>query len=212
MRLLLCVPVYMQVGVPIRALAIDARHTCWAGDEAGFTYMLQADRNLPSLLLRKVEVPPASAQLWQATATRAGPTAAALAAAANQSPRGAPILALFSRGPVVLSSGGEDRNHITLWNSHNCEAIGRSATNTYGPAHSFAAVSWQEAAQQPADAAAAAGGYDPRGTASDLSGWRLLSGHETGQLLMWQVQSLSARGGAHPLQLLSIILEPKQLR
>lgn len=198
----------------IKAVTVDARHTCWVGDEAGVIYMLHADRNLHPLLLRKVDVPPASAELWH-QASRAGPAATASASASSTStPRAAPILALFSKGPVVFSSGGGDRNYITLWNSHNCEAVVKCATQTYGPAHSFAAVSWQEAVPQPGDAAAAAGaGFDARAPqAGDLSGWRLLSGHESGQLLLWQVQGLSARQGARAMQLLSIILEPRQLR
>lgn len=171
-------------------------------------YTLLWERNSPNLLLRKVEVPQATAGIWQ-QAARAGPAAgaAALAAASSSgSPVGAPILALYSRGSVLLSSGGMDRNYITLWNSHKCEPVERCLTQTYGPAYSFAAVSWQEGLPPPQEVVP---GAMP---SAEFAGWRLLSGHETGQLLLWHVQGLSTRYGMRAIQLLSVILEPKQLR
>jgi hypothetical protein len=194
-----------QVGLPIRALAIDPRNDCWAGDDAGIVYMLHADRSTALIMLRKVEVPPASANLWHLPATRSGFPPSSTSSSSG--PCGAPILALISKGPVMVSSGGNDRNYVTLWNSHKCEMVEHCNTQTYGSAHALAVIPWQE--EQPAEL----GVYDGRPVLpADLTGWRLLSGHESGQVLLWRVQGLQARHGARAVQLLCIILEPRQIR
>lgn len=84
-------------------------------------------------------------------------------------------------------------------------------TQTFGAAHALAAVDWQEVV--PANAAAAAGSYAAQlAPASDLAGWRLLSGHESGQVLLWQVLGLNTRPGGRSIQLLCVINEPRQIR
>lgn len=83
-------------------------------------------------------------------------------------------------------------------------------TQTFGAAHALAAVDWQEVV--PANAAAAAGSYMAQPVpASDLAGWRLLSGHESGQVLLWQVLGLNTRPGGRSIQLLCVIMEPRQI-
>lgn len=198
-------PFCVQVGLPIRALATDPRLNCWAGDDAGIIYMLYSDRSSAQIVLRKVEVPPASAHIWQQSGARSGYSASSANAA-----MGAPIAALLGKGPVMVSAGGWDRNYLTLWNSQKCEMIEQCNTLTYGPAHALAAVNWQD--QQPNDALGGGSYSASMPLASDLSGWRLLSGHESGQLLLWQVLGLTARPGAKAIQLLCIIMEPRQLR
>jgi hypothetical protein len=65
----------------------------------------------------------------------------------------------------------------------------------------------------PANAAAAAGGYAAQpALVSELAGWRLLSGHESGQVLLWQVLALTPRPGGRSIQLMCVINEPKQIR
>jgi hypothetical protein len=149
-------------------------------------------------------VPPASVNIWQQSAARSGYSSNT---SSSHGVTGAPVNALLGKGPVMVSSGGHDRNYLTLWNSQKCEMIEHCNTQTYGPAHALSAVSWQE--QTPAGAAAFAGAVV---MTNDLEGWRLLSGHESGQLLVWQVQGLVARHGMRAIQLLCIIMEPRQLR
>jgi hypothetical protein len=115
--------------------------------------------------------------------------------------------ALFGRGSAMISSGGLDRTYLTLWNSAKCEMVEHCNTQTYGAALAVTTVGWQEDA-----AAAAVGGYQGASTPEDLRGWRLLTGHESGQLLLWQVQGVSARHGMRAMQLLCIILESRQIR
>lgn len=207
----------VQVGLPIRALAIDPRHDCWAGDDAGIIYMLHAAGYATQIMLRKVEVPPASANLWRLSAARGSSSDYTPSSSSSSGPTAAPILALISKGPVVVSSGGHDRNYITLWNSQKCEMVEHCNTQTYGAAHALAILPWQDQHKQqqqqlPAGVAALAG-FDGRAMLpAELFGWRLLSGHESGQVLLWKVQGLQARHGARAVQLLCIMLEPRQLR
>jgi hypothetical protein len=170
-------------------------------------YMLHADRSTAQIMLRKLEVPPASALLWQLSASRSSFPPSSTSSSSS-APTAAPILALISKGPAMVSSGGHDRNYVTLWNSHKCEMVEHCSTQTYGAANALAIVPWPEQ-QQPAGL----GGYDGRPLLpADLIGWRLLSGHESGQVLLWKVQGLQARHGARAVQLLCIILEPRQIR
>jgi hypothetical protein len=170
-------------------------------------YMLHADRSTAQIMLRKLEVPPASALLWQLSASRSSFPPSSTSSSSS-APTAAPILALISKGPAMVSSGGHDRNYVTLWNSHKCEMVEHCSTQTYGAANALAIVPWPEQ-QQPAGLR----GYDGRPVLpADLIGWRLLSGHESGQVLLWKVQGLQARHGARAVQLLCIILEPRQIR
>lgn len=202
----LCCAALVQVGLPIRALATDPRLNCWAGDEAGIIYMLHSDRSSAQIVLRKVDVPPGSAHIWQQTVSRSSGAGAGLL---NSSGGAAPIQALLGKGSAMVSSGGHDRTYLTLWNSHKCEMVEHCNTQTYGAALAITTVNWQEDA---AAAAAMGGGYAGGTTPGDLMGWRLLTGHESGQLLLWQVQGLTARHGMRAMQLLCIILESRQIR
>lgn len=196
-----------QVGAAIRALAVDSRHDCWAGDDAGVIYMLHSDRGSPRIVLRKVDVPPPAAKIWSQAADRAGGSSSS--SSGGGATGGVPVAALLGRGSVMVSSGGYDRNYLTLWNSQRCEKVEHCNTQTYGPALSLTTVNWQQ--QIPGDAAAA---YDGRLllAAGELSSWRLLSGHDSGQVLVWQVHGLQARHGAAAIAPLCVILEPRQLR
>lgn len=121
--MLRCVHLCCQVGLPIRALATDPRLNCWAGDDAGILYMLHPDRSSAQIVLRKVDVPLASAHVWQQSATRSGYTASSAS-----STTAAPIAALLGRGDAMVSAGGHDRNYVTLWNSQKCEMVEHCAT------------------------------------------------------------------------------------
>lgn len=223
----------------MRCLAVDARHNCWAGDDAGVLRVLHHDLHTQRLVVRFQDTPPAIGPFWQLASVQ-GPAAAAAAIAAASStsasssgPVVAPVLAAASRAAAVVSSGGHGRNFLTLWNAQRLEAVERCSTETYGAAHSLADIEWPEEGGPAADAVSSSGsgggGVAPglaaqhsssttssseanRGSADarGFSGWRLLSGHERGQVLLWRIAGVMRQPGVRALQLLSVVGEPRQ--
>jgi hypothetical protein len=85
--------------------------------------MLHADRSSAQIVLRKVDVPLASAHIWQQSAARSGYTPSSAS-----STTAAPIAALLGKGDAMVSAGGHGRNYITLWNSQKCEMVEHCTT------------------------------------------------------------------------------------
>jgi hypothetical protein len=220
--------------------------------------VLHHDVHSQRLALKFQDTPPAAAPFMQVASAR-GPAAAAAAIASATAPPPAaavggvaaagvngaagaaggiaPLLAVLSRGPVVVSSGGRGRNFLTVWSSAKFQTLDCCSTDTYGAAHALAGMDWgDDGALQASSSAGSAGvgaGLLPaasiggsssaasssRGqacgggsSASDggaLSHWRLLSGHERGQVVLWKVSAGGRQPGARALQLLSVIGEPR---
>ncbi|KAF6265332.1 hypothetical protein COO60DRAFT_1623953 [Scenedesmus sp. NREL 46B-D3] len=256
-----------EVGLPVRAMAVDSRHFCWAGDDAGIIRVLSLDLNTDRLGVRFRVIPPQAHALVRLAAAQ-GPAAAAAAAAAPAAsgpPGGAgkcvPVRAMLGKGPAVFASGSIGACSITVFNSQNYQELEVANCESFGATCCFAVLPWEadDAEQQAAaalagqgasfaggavpgipatgiamgyaaapvpratvpasvmaHAAARAGGMAGQLPAGQLAGsaagssWRLLTGHERGQVLLWQFKGVQ-RSPASPrvMHLLCVIGEAK---
>lgn len=158
---------------PVRSIAVDAKRQCWVGDDGGFLKVLRHDpitRNL-NLVWQNMQAPaPYAPGAWGAVAPGYGGYSVPPLPAA-------PIHAMLSQGLYVFTAGGKTTAMITLWLSHQFQTLEFHDCQSYGPCGAFAIVAW--------DGPATAAGPD--------CGCRLLSGHDSGQVLMWQLVSSKMR-------------------
>lgn len=196
-------PATHHTAAPVRSLAIDARHCCWAGDSAGVLRVLGRDAATGQVSLRSHLVPPGA------------PGA------------GSPLTALLTAPapwPLVFAAGGREASRLAAWHAHTYSEVDAASCDAFGPPTSLALLPWQEDGQPltadgaaggtveglpitqgaGAGAAAAAAGL-PRATVpttvamansavndaahsgGSCSSWRLLSGHDRGQVIVWQL-------------------------
>lgn len=206
-----------QNGAPIRCMAVDHRQLCWAGDEAGSirvagARVVGAGRNQGIRLSVAFQDKPSIA-------------AAGFGVGASGA---APVYAMLAHQAALFTSGGKWAHNLTLWNSTTHEIVDVHNCESFGAALCFGVLPWDEEVSAAAEGAAAAGAdtgsgswpgplAEPMahtGSASSSSvscdgiGWRLLSGHEKGQVVLWQLRGLPKPVGvARALQQLAVIGE-----
>lgn len=151
-----------EVGLPVRAMAVDAAHCCWVGDEAGIIRVLTLDIITERVGVKFRVIPPQARALVR-LATAQGPAAAAAAAAAAPAsgPPGAagkcvPVHAMLGKGPAVFASGSKAWDSITVFNSQNYQELEVANCESFGATRCFAVLPWEgdEAEQQAAAACA----------------------------------------------------------
>lgn len=144
-----------SVGLPVRSMAVDSRHFCWVGDEAGIIRVLNLDPATDRLTLRIQLAPPQTERLvW--LAAQQGPAAAAAAAASAASGsssaagvaagsvvKGTPVYAMAGRGSTVFSSGGKLAQSITVWDSYSYKELEVAELPSFGATYAFAVLPWE---------------------------------------------------------------------
>jgi hypothetical protein len=154
-----------EVGLPVRAMAVDSSHCCWVGDEAGIIRVLTLDIITDRLGVRFRVIPPQARGLVR-LATSQGPAAAAPAASGPPGAAGkcVPVHAMLGRGPAVFASGSKAWDSITVFNSQNYQVLEVANCESFGATCCFAVLPWEtDDAEQQAAAAFAGEGGD-RGT------------------------------------------------
>jgi hypothetical protein len=148
-----------EVGLAVRSMAVDSRHFCWVGDDAGIIRVLTLDLNTDRLSVCFRLIPPQAHTLVHLAAAQ-GPAAAAAAAAAPAAggPPGAagkcvPVYAMLGRGPAVFASGSKASASITVFNSRNYQELEVANCESFGATYCFAVLPWEaDDAQQQATA------------------------------------------------------------
>ncbi|GIL75439.1 hypothetical protein Vretifemale_5158 [Volvox reticuliferus] len=122
----------------------------------------------------------------------------------NSTPPGTmegPVRCIFVRGDRAWASGGRSYAWLQLWDTDTLQDLDVFECGTLGPCHAMASLRWPSASSAGPSLHITTGGQH-RHTHSDgsraaqppstggasgkpMSSWRLLTGHENGQLLLW---------------------------
>lgn len=166
----------------IKAIVVDEQGKCWAGDADGQLHFICHDRVTNKLGLACASVgggvgDRASGSKWPGTGMQAAVET--------------PIHCLFSRGQYVVVSGGRQQNQdkssghskalLSLWHSGSVQPVRWHDCRAYGFCSTMAALEWDGGEASPQAALAA--------SSVSSSSWRLITGHEYGNLLLWDVST-----------------------
>ena len=91
-----------------------------------------------------------------------------------------PIRALLFHQGQLLSTGGDSKCGITLWQPSQYQQCHRCDADSFGPATCLAVMPWNK--DKGGAGAAGAGGL-----LSSVPSWHAASGHVNGQVLIWEV-------------------------
>jgi hypothetical protein len=147
----------------VRALAVDSKGQAWAGDEAGLIKVVRLDPRAR-----------AASVIWQAL---------------PEAPGGAPCAALLACGGCgVISAGGRAPGALTLWDAAKLAPAATADAGARGGICCAEALPWGDEDE----AVAPAAGSGSRAVGGG-GGWRLLTGMNTGQILLWEVGPAALR-------------------
>lgn len=191
---------------PIESLALDrlqydpntCYRRCWVGDWNGSLHVVQSDLcgHLQVLLHEGPGSAPAAAA-W-------GPQAAP----------GAPIKALLGQDDLMFCAGGSSgADDLRMWDARLRSVLCHANCQVYGNINCLSAIPWGEASAAtsapPAPEARCSGKGSDSGSCS-YDSWCLLSGHDRGQVVVWQVRRPTP--GRRVLQALLVVGEPAMNR
>ena len=171
----------------VSAMAIDKFGVCWVGDILGGISVVtldEASRNVEAKVLCTGAAPTASTNLFH-WAYRQGVQSSDL-----------PVHAILCGQASVIVAGGSYRPDgkytslpvLTLWDGEGQKSAQQHNCNPHGPCHALACMGDSEPYRTSSSSLhGAQDGSDPQ------CRWQMLSGHENGRLLLWDV--LEARMG-----------------
>ncbi len=116
----------------------------------------------------------------------------------NQARGNAPVAALQCQEQYTFASGGSSRTHVTMWQLGTYKLLDTYDTYAYGACSALTVLQWDASPASssvtegvPAHTASAPAFV--RGVPVPAPAWRLLSGHESGQVLLWEVVGMKLR-------------------
>jgi hypothetical protein len=169
---------------PIASIAVDCLPLnpeacfprCWVGDCAGSLHVVRAS---PGNIRHQLQVLHHDGPLSDPAAAAWGPQVAPAA----------PIKALLGQDDLMFCAGGRvAADCLRMWDANTHSVLLQANCQVYGNINCFAVIPWGEGPAVSASFAPEAS-CKGRGSGScSYDSWCLLSGHDKGQVVVWQVK------------------------
>lgn len=176
--------------MPVRCIAFDEHLHAWIGDDSGKVKVMRCDdsgkiENVSTLqrstTLKSADS--ASKPLMTSVFQRLGSGGSSPKKGGDQGP----IRCIIVRDKRAWVAGGNKDMHpyLVMFDADTFKNIDTFELGSFGPCYAMKSLPWPAPNRPAADAAAAANG-DPLPM---VQPWRLLTGHENGQLLLWNPEA-----------------------
>eukprot|EP00798_Chlamydomonas_sp_ICE-L_P018693 gene18693-25214_t len=196
---------------PVRVITFDDKNQAWIGDDFGGVRVLKYDQDNSKLVVvtslvhrRSLEEKPVEkgkdASMSKSTvhARQYWYKAASTGVGASASKRAqGPARCIYVSGTRAWVGGGRTDGWLTLWSTETYQQIDLWEGATFGSCNVLSPIRWGQQSNAPGpisksfsmptegDALAPlVQGQTPRSAGS--SSWRIMTGHENGQVLLWQ--------------------------